>query len=85
MFTNPSAAGFLYFYSDMESELNDNVLDTSKTMISCNTSLPSLAAKVKKKQTSFYSILGQFNSNREKVISVELYNDGSFEKKIMYQ
>ena len=32
----------------MESELNDNVLDTNKTMITCNTSLSSLADKAEK-------------------------------------
>ena len=83
IFTNPSVSGFLYFYSDMESELNDNVLDTSKTMITCNTSLESLADKIEKKLTSFYSILGQFSRKKEKEMFIELYNDGSFEKTII--
>ena len=81
IFKNPSNSGFLYFYSEMESELNDNVLDTNKTMITCNTSLPLLADKAEKKLTSFYSILGQLNIKKEKRILIELYNDGSFEKK----
>ena len=67
----------------MEYELNDNVLDTNKTMITCNTSLASLADKAEKKVTSFYSILGQLNIKKEKGVLIELYNDGSFEKKII--
>ncbi len=85
LFTNPSASGFLYFYSDMESELNDNVLDTSKTMISCNTSLQPLPIKFEKNLTSIYSILGQFNRKKERGVFIELYNDGSFEKKIIFE
>ena len=85
IFKNPSTSGFLSFYSKMESELNDNVLDTNKTMITCNTSLPSLADKAEKKLTSFYSILGQLNIKKEKGILIELYNDGSFEKKIIFK
>ena len=53
IFKNPGTSGFLYFYSEMESELNDNVLDTNKTMITCNTSLSSLADKAEKKLMSF--------------------------------
>ena len=83
IFKNPSTSGFLYFYSEMESELNDNVLDTNKTMISCNTSFQSYPDKAEKKLTSFYSILGQLNIKKEKGILIELYNDGSFEKKII--
>jgi hypothetical protein len=83
IFKNPSTSGFLYFYSEMESELNDNVLDTNKTMISCNTSFQSYPDKAEKKLTSFYSILGQLNIKKEKGVLIELYNDGSFEKKII--
>ena len=85
IFTNPSASGYLYFYSDMESELNDNVLDTSKTMISCNTSLQPFPIKFEKNLTSIYSILGQFNRKREGGVFIELYNDGSFEKKVIFK
>ena len=67
----------------MESELNDNVLDTNKTMISCNTSFQSYPDKTEKKLTSFYSVLGQLNIKKEKGIFIELYNDGSFEKKMI--
>ena len=85
IFKNPSTSGFLFFYSDMESELNDNVLDTNKTLISCNTSLESHPYKIDKKLTSFYYILGQLSIKKEKGIFIEIYNDGSFEKKIIFK
>ena len=69
----------------MQSELNDNVLDTNKTMISCNTSLNSYPDKIEKKLTSFYSILGQLNMKKEKGMFIDLYYDGSFEKKIIFK
>ena len=85
IFTNPSTSGFLYFYSDIESELNDNFLDTSKTMISCSTSLQSLPIKFEKKLTSIYSILGQSNRKKRGEVFLEIYNDGSCEKKIIFR
>lgn len=81
LFVTPQNAGPLYFFIDIESELNDQIYDTDTTQIWCNsTSIDEINKS--KEISNIYDILGRktFLENRS-LIFIQ-YSDGRIEKRI---
>ena len=79
LFINPNINGPLNFYTDIQSELNDQFNDTATVMISCVS--PVLENSTEKK-TSFeiYDLLGRKTKYKENTILIYKYSNGKIRK-----
>tara|TARA_B100001758_G_scaffold247879_1_gene268047 strand:+ start:26688 stop:27959 length:1272 start_codon:yes stop_codon:yes gene_type:complete len=85
LFINPSNAGPLHFFVDIESELNDQIYDTDTVQIWCNTN-SIIEQKEQKEIIETYDMLGKKVKIREKNKPFfYMYNDGTIQKKIVFE
>jgi len=79
LFVNPSSPGYLYFYSDVNSELYDQVYTSDSVQIWCYTSSDNNSIKTKK-IVDRYDVLGK--KNKANQIQIIKFSDGSVEKRL---
>mgnify|MGYP006170942005 CR=1 FL=1 len=81
LFTNPINAGPLYFFIDIESELNDQIYDTDTVQIWCNSN--SIDEIKKSKEISkIFDVLGRDTNLENRTLIFIQYSDGRIEKRI---
>ena len=81
LFTNPINAGPLYFFIDIESELNDQVYDTDTVQIWCNSTSVDEINK-SKEISNIFDILGRKTTLENRALIFIQYSDGRIEKRI---
>lgn len=82
LFLTPNYAGPLHFYTDIESELNDQFYDTNTIIIFCTPTKIS-ENQNKKKLEEIYDLYGRKNKPRNNKILLYRFSDGTIEKKII--
>ena len=82
IFITPNYAGPLHFYTDIESELNDQFYDTSTIIILCN-STEIAESKSEKKLVEIYDIYGRKSKQIRNKILFYHFSDGTIEKKLI--
>ena len=82
IFVTPDYAGVLSFFTDIESERNDQIYDTTNFIISCETNIEDIN-KSAKKIIATYDFLGKQTKEKESGIYFYLYSDGTVEKKLI--
>ena len=81
LFVTPQNAGPLYFFIDIESELNEQIYNTDSVQIWCNST--SIDEINKTKQISnIFDILGRKTTLENKFLIFIQYSDGRIEKRI---
>jgi hypothetical protein len=81
LFVTPQNAGPLYFFIDIESELNDQIYDTDTVQIWCNsTSIDELNKS--KEISTIFDILGRKTTLENRALIFIQYSDGRIEKRI---
>lgn len=79
LFVTPPNAGPLYFFINIESELNDQIYDTDTVQIWCNST--SIAEQKSQKEIiGIYDLLGREAEQKNQTL-LYFYDDGSVEKK----
>ena len=81
-FITPSYAGTLNFYVNIESELNDQISDTSSFIIFCN-STEILDMQKKTSIIGVYDIHGRKHKMSSNQILIYHFSDGTIEKKLI--
>ncbi len=81
-FITPSYAGTLNFYINIESELNDQISDTSSFTILCNSS-EILDVQKKNSVIGVYDILGRRHKFYANKILIYHFSDGTIEKRLI--
>jgi len=81
LFINPINAGPLYFFIDIESELNDQVYDTDTVQIWCNSTSVDEINK-SKEISNIFDILGRKTTLENRALIFIQYSDGRIEKRI---
>ena len=84
LFFNPPNAGPLYFFIDIESELNDQIYDTDTVQIWCNTT-NIIEQKYKKEIVGIYDIFGRKTSLRSYGLLFIQYSNGGIEKRLVLE
>ena len=84
LFVNPPNTGPLYFFIDIESELNDQIYDTDTVQIWCNTT-NMIEQKYQKEIIGIYDIFGRKASLKNYELLFILFSDGSIEKKLILE
>ena len=81
LFINPNISGPLNFYTDIQSELSDQINDTTTIIISC---VNSLSENIEESNLSFeiYDLLGRKTKFKENSILLYKYSNGLIRKKI---
>ena len=82
LFVNPTNAGPLYFFIDIESELNDQIYDTDTLQIWCNTT-NIMEQQNQKEIVGFYDIFGRKTSLKNYELLFIQFSDGSIEKRLI--
>ena len=79
LFINPNISGPLNFYTDTQSELNDQFNDTATVIINC---ISPISENSQTNNLSFeiYDLLGRKNKFKENSILIYKYTDGSIRK-----
>jgi len=84
LFINPTNAGPLHFFIDIQSELNDQVYETDTLQIWCNsTSIDEI--KKSKKINNIFDFLGRESNVDKNKPLFYIYDDGTIEKKIILE
>lgn len=84
LFVTPANAGPLYFYSDIESELYDQIYTSDTVQIWCATSTYYNATK-SKKPVAIYDFLGKKSSKKPNQLQLIKFSDGSIEKRFFFE
>ena len=82
LFITPNYAGPLHFFTDIESELNDQFYDTSTIIILCN-STDIAESKSEKKLVEIYDIYGRKSKQIRNKVLFYHFSDGTIEKKLI--
>lgn len=80
LFVTPPNAGPLYFFSDIESELNDQIYNTDTSQIWCNPTV-TIEGNLNKEIVAIYDFLGRKLNSRKTPLILIQYSDGTFERK----
>ena len=83
LFINPNINGPLNFYTDIQSELNDQHNDTATIMINCINTITE-NNKLDKLDFEIYDLLGRKTKFKENTILIYKYKDGGM-RKIIYK
>ena len=81
LFITPQNAGPLYFFIDIESELNDQIYDTDTVQIWCNSTSIDEVSK-SKEISNIFDILGRKATIENRSLIFIQYSDGRIEKRI---
>ena len=81
LFVTPQNAGPLYFFIDIESELNDQIYDTDTVQIWCNSTSIDEINKYKE-ISNIFDILGRQTTLENRALIFIQYSDGRIEKRI---
>ena len=79
LFINPNISGPLNFYTDIKSELNDQIIDTSTVIISCISSATEINTK-RDLKFEIYDLLGRKTKFKENSILIYKYINGEVKK-----
>ena len=81
LFTNPNLAGPLHFYTEIESELNDQYFKHDTLQVWCNSTSIN---DIQKDRTiiEIYDVLGKKTNDKKNKIVFIKFSDGSIEKRI---
>ena len=79
LFVNPQSSGPLIFYTDLTSELNNQVSFNDTVQIWCNTT-ESFEIENKLKATKFYDTSGRMSQPKTNTIQLIKFSDGTIEK-----
>jgi len=84
LFINPNISGPLNFYTDIQSELSDQIYDTTTIMINC---VNSLSENIEESNLRFeiYDLLGRKTKFKENSILLYKYSNGVIRKKITHK
>ncbi|KRO70125.1 MAG: hypothetical protein ABR81_04135, partial [Cryomorphaceae bacterium BACL11 MAG-121128-bin16] len=81
LFVNPQNAGPLHFFTDINSELNDQLSATDTVQIWCNTT-GIISPFNPKKINTIFDILGRENQIQLNTIQIIKFSDGTTEKRV---
>jgi len=80
LYVTPSTAGLLYFNTDIESELGDQIYDTDSINIICINSIGEIGTE-KNKLVKITDITGRECKPKKNTLLLYIYNDGIVERK----
>jgi hypothetical protein len=83
IFVNPSTAGPLHFFANIESELNDQVSDTDTVQIWCNSTDIEERGNLRE-IVGIYDVFGRKTKTTNQPLFY-IYDDGTIEKKIIIE
>ena len=84
LFINPPNTGPLYFFIDIESELNAQIYDADTVQIWCNTT-NTIEQKYQKEIIGVYDVFGRKACLKNYGLLFILFSDGSIEKKLILE
>jgi hypothetical protein len=84
LFVNPENAGPLSFFTDITSELSDQVYSNHNALIWCNPT-EIIESKDSKYILNYFDVLGRINQKKENTIHIVKLSSGTIEKRIMIQ